>query len=70
MASYGAQPPKADEVWNQKVIYLCQQKGCGADISLFPAAEKTPAPKHCAYCQIKENRAKIEEDWKTHNPLA
>lgn len=44
--AYASTPPKADDIMNPKFIYLCQQKVCGADISLFPAAEKNPAPKH------------------------
>lgn len=54
---------KPDDVFNQKVIYLCQTKGCGADISEFPAAEKNPAPKHCKDCQSKATREEIEKDF-------
>jgi hypothetical protein len=56
-------PPKADDVFNQKVIYLCTQKGCGAQISEFPAAEKNPAPKYCKLCQSKERREEIQKGW-------
>ena len=61
--AYGALPPKADEVWNQKVIYLCQVRGCGGQISEFPAAEKTPAPKKCPLCMNKETREAIEAEY-------
>ena len=56
-------PPKADEAFNNKVIYLCTQKGCGADISEFPAAEKQVAPKYCKGCQNKDRREEIQKEW-------
>ena len=52
---------KPDEVFNPKVIYICQTRGCGEDISEFPAAEKNPAPKHCKNCQDKGTRTTIEQ---------
>jgi hypothetical protein len=66
MASYGAQPPKADEVWNQKVIYLCQTRGCELQISEFPAAEKHPAPRKCKLCQNATTREAIENEYDAH----
>lgn len=60
---YATTPPKPDDVFNQKIIYLCQQPGCGADISEFPAAEKQVAPKYCKNCQSKENRAEVQKSW-------
>lgn len=56
-------PPKPDIAFNEKYIYVCQTPGCGMDISLFPAAEKNPAPVHCKFCQSKENRLLIEADY-------
>jgi hypothetical protein len=61
--AYATTPAKPDDTFNAKFIYLCQQPGCGADISEFPAAEKNPAPKHCKFCQSKENREIIQKGW-------
>lgn len=60
---------KADDVFNQKVIYLCQTLGCGAVISEFPAAEKNPAPKHCKNCQDIKVRKEIEANYMQINKL-
>ena len=61
--AYASTPPKPDLAFNEKYIYLCQQMGCGEDISLFPAGEKNPAPKYCKKCQSKETRAEIQKSW-------
>ena len=61
--AYGVQAPKADEVWNQKVIYLCQTRGCGGQISEFPAAEKNPAPQKCKLCMDKATKQAIEAEY-------
>ena len=50
---------KADEVMNPKFIYLCQTRGCGNQISEFPAAEKIPAPQKCKLCMNKETKHAI-----------
>lgn len=67
---YLSTPPKPDDVFNQKVIYLCQQRGCGAQISEFPAAEKNTAPKYCKNCQNKETRKEIEAEYQQHYGLS
>ena len=54
---------RPDEIFNPKFIYVCQTRGCGFDISEFPAAEKNPAPKWCKYCQNKEIRQSIEQEY-------
>lgn len=59
---YAKTPPKPDEIFNPKFIYLCQTKGCGADISEFPAGEKNPPPKWCKDCQTKSVREQIEKE--------
>lgn len=54
---------KNDEAFNPKIIYICTVRGCGADVSEFPAAEKTPAPKKCPLCMNKETREAIEAEY-------
>jgi hypothetical protein len=66
---YLTTPPKADEIWNQKVIYLCQTRGCGGQISPFPAAEKNPAPKKCPLCMDKATREAIEKEYDSHHTI-
>jgi len=61
--AYHSVAPKADEVFNEKTIYICQQMGCGEDISEFPAAPKNPAPKYCKKCQNKTVREEIQKSW-------
>lgn len=62
--AYASTPVKPDDPSREKYFYLCQTKGCGEVINpAFPTAEKNPAPVHCKFCQVKENRATIEEEY-------
>lgn len=60
--AYGKVTVKADDIFNPKIIYICQTPGCGADISEFPAAEKSIAPKHCKVCQNPLARKEIQQE--------
>lgn len=62
-------PPKPDDVFNQKVIYLCQTRGCGGQISDFPAAEKNPPPKKCKLCMNKATKEEIEQEFDSKNSV-
>ena len=57
---------KNDEAFNPKIIYICTVRGCGADVSEFPAAEKHPAPRKCKLCQNATTREEIENEYDAH----
>ena len=61
--AYAQVQVKADDITNPKFLYICTVRGCGADISLFPAAEKNPAPKKCSNCMDKTTREAIEAEY-------
>jgi len=60
---YISTPPKPDLAFNEKYIYLCRTRGCGAQISEFPSGEKNPPPVHCKICADKTKRHEIEAEY-------
>ena len=51
---------KPDNPVENKFFFLCQTPGCGAVINpAFPVADKSPSPKWCKDCQVKETREAI-----------
>jgi hypothetical protein len=61
---YGKTPIRPDNPAENKFFYLCQTPGCGAVINpAFPVSEKTPSPKWCKDCQVKETREAITAEF-------
>jgi hypothetical protein len=48
---------------NPKFLYICTTRGCGNQISEFPAAEKNPAPQKCKWCMDKTVKQAIEAEY-------